>query len=443
MNARFAPLTAASLVLRVLNGRQAGAEYRLRPGISISIGHSFNHDVVLRNRDSKDLSLQLVVGDSLAEVKVLAGAITLLGRPIVAGQSAKLPSFVPVDAAGLHFAIGDPESDRWNEALQLSESPALDPDILPGDEDGPQEAAPGDVAAPPRQALNQRISDALPVKPIGNAVEHFSARYRVLHDKWDVDHRWPMIALVAAAVLLVIVIAGPAYQAVDRQTNGPTAIAADLNAEGFRGIKVTRVEGGTIRLTGLLRTDADLNKLREYAEKNLNRPDIAVHTMESMAASATALLTAQGVDADARPGRGNALIVESEYLPGDRLAELKQMIKTDMPGVGNIGFRFASARGDSRLQYFFSPGGYGLATYVEGDPSFIRTADGTSWMQGAKLPTGHTLLFIGDGAIRFERGGLVEQLVVIEPGQSGGAETDMQAEEKASQASEGQKVAGT
>ena len=42
----------------------------------------------------------------------------------------------------------------------------------------------------------------------------------------------------------------------------------------------------------------------------------------------------------------------------------------------------------------------------------IVTADGQYWFAGALLPTGHRLVSVGKGEVRFERDGLVESLRV-------------------------------
>ncbi len=69
-------------------------------------------------------------------------------------------------------------------------------------------------------------------------------------------------------------------------------------------------------------------------------------------------------------------------------------------------------RGDRDLQYFFSGSEYGLATFVDGNPGYITTMDGTRWFAGAQVPTGHKIITIGNGRVSFERDGRVEELIL-------------------------------
>jgi hypothetical protein len=86
-------------------------------------------------------------------------------------------------------------------------------------------------------------------------------------------------------------------------------------------------------------------------------------------------------------------------------------------------FKINAERGEPMLQYFFSSEKYGLASYVEGDPSFISTANNEKWYKGATLPTGHVIIEIGNGRIRFEKNGLVEDLIISEEAAAEGAES--------------------
>ena len=84
------------------------------------------------------------------------------------------------------------------------------------------------------------------------------------------------------------------------------------------------------------------------------------------------------------------------------------------PGVRVSRVHFAAdpSRGDRDLQYFFSGSEYGLATFVDGNPGYITTADGTRWFAGAQVPTGHRIVTIGNGRASFERNGQIEELVL-------------------------------
>jgi type III secretion protein D len=123
MNAFSPDLIASQLILRVLDGRQAGAEYRLGAGMAISIGHAFGHDIVLRAASTRGISLQVEIDGAVPLLRVVQGEVAMLARPVAAGECAQLPLYVPVAMGDLNFALGDPESDRWQEASTLSDIP--------------------------------------------------------------------------------------------------------------------------------------------------------------------------------------------------------------------------------------------------------------------------------------------------------------------------------
>ncbi|UIJ46514.1 hypothetical protein LZK98_06075 [Sphingomonas cannabina] len=382
MNAPFAPLKLAAVVLRVLNGRLEGAEHRLHPGKFVRVGHGFDHDIVLRDPSTRGLSLELHLGDELATIRVIAGQVGLLGRPVAAGEETALPAYVPMTLGGFAVAIGDPASERWEETARLSTT------IAPA----------GEAAVPvesQRAALTERVA----------------TRFYPMRDALSIERRWPVYAVVAAALLLLVALAGPTVRWIGGQFHNPDADRAVLAASGFSALKVSDSPSGLI-ITGIVKDDAELARLRMVVAERIGAATIDVDSMQALAASATDLLRTQGIDGEARPMRGNSLLVTAEYLPGDRQTELAKLIQADVPGVTRVAFTTDNARGDRDLQYFFSGSEYGLATFVDGSPGYITTADGTRWFAGAQVPTGHKIIAIGNGRVSFERDGRVEELIL-------------------------------
>lgn len=381
MNAPFAPLMVGTMVLRVLSGRLSGAEHRLHAGKFVRVGHGFDHDIVLRDPATRGLSLELHLGDEVATVRVVAGQIGLLGRPVAAGEEMTLPPYVPMMIGGFAVAIGDPESERWQESARLCSSLA------------PVDAA-GDVARQ-QAALGERIATRL--YPMRGAL--------------SLERRWPAYAAVAAVLLLLLTLAAPAGQWVSRQINDTGSDRVVLAAAGFGDLTLTDGPNGPI-IRGIVKDDEALANLRMIVAQRIGAATLDVQTMEGLAAAATDLLRAQGVDGEAVPRRGHALLVNAEFLPADRQAELARLIQQDVPGVSRVHFAADPGRGDRDLQYFFSGSEYGLASFVDGDPGYLTTADGTRWFAGAQVPTGHRIVTIGNGRARFERDGRIEELVL-------------------------------
>ncbi len=386
MNAPFPPpLMLGAMVFRVLSGRLKGAEHRLPAGKFVRVGHAFDHDIVLRDPSTKGLSLELHMGADVATVRMVAGEAGLLGRPLTAGEDASLPAYVPLTLGAFTVAIGDPTSDRWAESERLSTmiAPATDASL-----------------ATPQAAVSERIATRL--YPFRDAIA--------------AERNWPLYGIIAAVVLLLAIAGAPATDWISGQVHSAQSDAAVLANAGFRDLTVTDGPGGQGPVIhGVVRDDAELARLRALVSARIGRASIDVDTMQAMAAAATDMLRAQGIDADARPMRGNSLLVTTEFLPVDRQDELAKLIRRDLPGVTRVAFTTSSARGDRDLQYFFSGTAYGLATFVDGSPGYIVTADGTHWFTGSQVPTGHKIIAIGNGRASFERDGRIEELILGSP----------------------------
>lgn len=381
MNAPFAPLMVGTMILRVLSGRLRGAEHRLHSGKFVRIGHSFDHDIVLRDASTRGLSLQLHMGSDVATIRVIAGEVGLLGRPLGPGEDASLPAFVPMTLGAFTIAIGEADSDRWDEATRLSMM------IAPAAE---TEAPDGEHAG---------------------LLQRFVTRLYPMREAVAVDRHWPLYGIGAALILLLALFAAPATHWVGTRFKNTASDQAVLRAAGFASLSVTDGAAGSM-IQGIVKDDAELARLRMVVAERIGQATIDVDTMQAMAASATDVLRAQGIDGEARPMRGNALLIAAEFLPADRQDELGKMIRRDLPGVTRVAFTTENARGDRDLQYFFSGTEYGLATFVDGNPGYIATADGTRWFAGAQVPTGHRIIAIGNGRASFERDGRIEELML-------------------------------
>jgi type III secretion protein D len=390
MNAPFSMIAEDRLILRVLNGRLAGAEHRLHAGKFIRIGHGFGHDVVLRGADTSGFSAELHLLDGIATIKVIAGELMLLGRPVATQEAAHLPFYVPASIGEFAIAIGEEGGDRWSEAEALFTSIGNVPMM---------------AAAEPTDGA---FAAAAP-----NALERFVTRMYPMRDWLDQKRDWPRYGIFAGLLLLAAAVAAPAYDWASSEFRGAEYAASKLSAAGFSGLKITRDPATNhLVVTGTLRTDKDLARLRSYTESSLPQAIVDVQTTEAHAAAATEILGAQGIEGVVKPVAVGTLLVTSEFLPQDRQAALAGLFRQDLPAVKKVRFAESTAMGDRDLQYFFSSGDFGLASFVDGDPSYIVTADGTRWFAGATVPTGHKIVSMGQGRISFERDGRVDELIL-------------------------------
>jgi type III secretion protein D len=402
MNAHSTPMLTDAIVLRVVEGRQVGVEYRLAQGISVTVGHGFQHDVVLRLPSAKDFSIQMDVKSAVVSLKMQGGSASLLGRPLVMGDMAQLPFYVPLVIGDTSFAIGNPDSDRWSEVSELGQSvvqtDALEASAISAVEEQAPASSEAIVSGMAQQAHGVLQVARQVLAPVNKTLK--------------VEQRWPIYAMIAATLLIAALLFNPISSWFNHQYNGVSATQEMLRDAGFKDVMVQQSADGNLLIKGLVRNDADLTRLRRLISEKQSRVTLDVTTLDGLASSVTDMLVAQGLDAEARAGRGKTLIVDSEYLPGDRQAELAAQIQKDMPALKQVVFQVNPKRGEPMLQYFFASKDYGIASFVDGDPAYISTANGDKWFKGATVPTGHVIIEIGNGRVRFEREGNVEELTI-------------------------------
>jgi type III secretion protein D len=374
----------ARLTLRVLTGRNAGAEHSLPPDRRVLIGHSYDNDIVLRNAQSRGFALQVTPHGKLAALEVVAGEIVVLGRTLVAGERVTLEPYVPVRMSGIVFAIGENDETRWAAASELA---AHDP---------------------------QAAITASDTAPRTNVSERIELRTQPIRNRYAAMLLAPKTLLLAAALLLTVAV-GTFVGTTLLAPPGPSPqeLKRELVEQGFGHLRVEQAESGDgLAIVGLVANDDQLLQLRGWTERT--HPDIAlgVATLTSAAEAADNLLAAHNVDASVRPSGLDGLLIETEFLPRDRQAELEALLRRDLPRVQFFTFTASPTLGQSDLAYFFNAPGYGAASFVAGDPGYIVTEDGTRWFAGANLPTGHTIVEITGNSVTVERDGLRDTLVI-------------------------------
>ena len=278
----FADTATSDILLRVLNGRLEGAEHRLFIGKHIRIGHGFDNDVVLRGPATKGVAMELHLGEDSALLHIVTGEITLLGRPVRAGEEAILPLYVPVRAGDFGFAIGHSgEDSRWAEAERiLASAPIVMPAQTIRDNLDPADAS-----------SMSTIDAADPHKPRAGWVERLGTRFYAPDAQAQWTRYWPALSIFAAVLLIFAIAAGPIVSWTNQQFKGPEATQANLASAGFKGLKVSKDRNsGRILIQGLLPDDKALGRLRQYAVAKLGNPIINVKTMDGLAAAATGIL---------------------------------------------------------------------------------------------------------------------------------------------------------
>ena len=374
----------ARLQLRVLSGRSKGASHNLPANRRIMIGHSFENDIVLRDAGSRGFSVFLTPHGKLASLEVVTGSFVVMGKTLVAGEEIMLEPYVPVRFSGFVFAVGGDNEDRWLEAQEIAASGAVS------------------------------LSTKAEAAPATNITERIELRTQPVLGRYGNLLSSPL-ALLCAAALLLVVAGGTFFGAnlLGKSGPSPSALQSELAALGYSRLGIERAQDGeSLSIVGLVPHEDDLLRLKAWSQTNYPDVTLGVATLQSAAEAADNLLAAQNVDADVRVAGVSELIIETEFLPRDRQAELEALLKRDLPRVQTFTFSASAARGESDLAYFFNAPGYGAASFVSGDPGYIVTEDGTRWFTGAKLPTGHTILEIKENSVTVEREGLRDTLIM-------------------------------
>lgn len=371
------PRTAAvsRRVLKILSGRLSGKAFPLDGRERLSIGHGLGNDVVLRGAGTRDCAVEMSLTPDAAQLRVLQGQVELLGRTLTAGEQAVLPAYLPIRIGEYLVAHGAPVSPRWADAGAIADMPVG--------------SAVGPLQAP-------RIVDRL----LDMGREHLGR----------IDRHSARLAMAAGCVcLLGLAAAQPLGTLVSGGKGDRTALQREVRQAGFPAVKVNSAPDGSLAVTGVVRDEDELGRLRALAVQSGEGVIVDAQTGPALADAATDLLQTKGVAARVTPAQPGALVVSAGYMPQDKQQELSAELKKDLPAVSAVGFKVDDSLDASPLQAFFTQSGAGLATIVT-DPPHILTADGSRWFPGSTLPTGHKLLAVAPEGVTFEKDGRVEQI---------------------------------
>ena len=358
------------LVVRVLTGTRAGAEAALPASGRATIGHEYWHDVVIREEATRDCALELALGDdSVARLTVLGGSAVLLGSTLQAGDTAVLPPFVPVTIGGIAVAYGSAIADRWDDATAIAVSSQ------------PAETTPTETVA----SLTDSWRDASRGR-LGRSLR-------------------PAAILGILAAIAVLLLAGPAIEAL--QIGGGPAGRTEraITAAGYGGVKVREAADGTLVLTGYVATDADRQRIRGLVEAKAIRATLSIETGEETARAVGDVARLNGVEARTRPLRAG--IVEMTTAPIDQptRTRIAGLIRRDAPSLRRLVFREdPSMAGESEVKTI-ADATKRVSSVVAGDPAYILTVDGARYFPGAIMPSGHRLVAIQEQTVVLERNG--------------------------------------
>lgn len=359
------------LELRVLDGEQQGARCRITPGEATILSGDWSDDIVLRGVDLASRRLEITTTDDGVRLQVHSGDARVGDRVLQAGESVELPWYTPVHLGGTVVALG--------EADGLWQGPSADESPLAESEEGAEARAPAGHAAGGRL------------------------------------HRWShrliagggAVAAVSAAMLAFAYTAAPTAPTpveVARQAE------ASLHAAGFPRLVAQVMPNGEIAVNGYLETNEQRTRVERLLEGQRIPARLSVWVNEQVAGSVIDVYRVNGVVAQAEVTGPGAVRVNTRETDVARLEQIKAIARRDVPGLSVIEVRNAPPPAVADNTPVVDDPGKRVASIVPGDPSYVVTADGTRYFEGALLPTGHRIASIADHEVMLEKAGATTPL---------------------------------
>ncbi len=378
----------AAQCLEIVAGPRAGARVQLESARALRIGHAFDDDVVIRHPSVRGVRARLSRDADGVRLQVEAGTVILLGVPVEAGGTARLPRWAPFAIGDAVLAVGPERGRGWDECRRLARRLVAD----------------RSDAARRRTAAGER--DAEPAAPDSGAAAPRS------RGRW---WRVPALLVVPGAVALVVLLATPAPPGVQPVADPRAAqpLRAVLLDEGLSHLRITTgPRGGTV-LQGMVDREADRVRLAE----RLSREGIAVRldlgTGEQLARQVGDVMRLNGIAAQVRHlGRG---VVEARFAdPGAPRRELiESAVRRDVPGLAGLVLETSPApEAAARAAPPPADAGKRVVNVVYGPRGYVVTADGSRYFEGAFLPSGHRITRISADEVQLERDGRTTRLAI-------------------------------
>lgn len=365
---------AEPAVLRVLSGRLAGTSHPLPPAGTLSVGHEYWQNVVIREPATKGIAVDLTTSDDTAQaqIAVLSGEAVLLGQTIGAGGTAILPAYVPFSIGGVSLAWGDPDSDRWGDAGSLVVAPAAGEPAVPDARD-----------------------------------EMLAAFERAREGASGLATRRNGLILFGAAMLLLAMFAAlPIVDALGLRPDPATRVQRAIDAAGLTGLKASNRPGeASVTINGVVAGERERNRAATALRDSGVAGTVDVQTSVELAQAVADVARGRGLQARARPIGRTGVELHTSALTNETRAQLLQTIKTDVRSAGQITLIDDLLAANEIPIKALSDLTRKVSNIVTGDPSFIQTVDGARYFSGALMPSGHRLLGIEGHTVYLEKSG--------------------------------------
>jgi type III secretion protein D len=360
--------------LEVVAGPRAGARIAVEDGRALSIGYAFDEDVVIRHPSANGVRAVLSRDDEGIRLRVESGTVQLLGVPVEAGRSARLPRWVPFAIGDAVLAVGPGRGEGWEACRRLARR-------LAAERDGIEVVGAADAPPAPRRRATARW--------------------------WRV----PALLAIPGAIGLAVLLAWPAPPGAERIADPHAArtLRAMLADEGLSHLKIEPAAQGGLLLQGLVDRETDRVRLADRLAQAGIPVRLDLGTGEQLARQVGDVLRLNGIAAQSRHlGRG---VVEARFVdPGAPRRELiESAVRRDVPGLAGLVIETSPAP-EAPARAAPADAGKRVVNVVYGPRGYVVTADGSRYFEGAFLPSGHRIVRIADDEVRIERNGSVTRL---------------------------------
>lgn len=365
------------LELRVLDGEQQGARCSISPDAPTVISGDWGGDVVLRGKDLAERRISVTPHGAGVRVSVLHGDAQLGERRLQAGDAVDVPLYVPLRLGDTAIALGHAGDEPWAALASGSDTPD-------------RGATPGTSTEPP-------------------AARHDAAPLLTLAQRWSrrLVAGGGAVAAVSAAMLAFAYTATPAEPSTAQLARRAEAV---LHAAGFPRLAVQAQPNGEIAVTGYLETNEQRTRIEQLLAAQSLPTRLSVWVNEQVASAVVDVYRVNGVTARAETTGPGAVRISTQENDMPRLEQIRAIARRDVPGLAVIEAHNAPPPAAPDQPPVVDDPGKRVASIVPGDPSYVVTADGTRYFEGALLPTGHRIAHIAQREVLLERAGTTTPL---------------------------------
>lgn len=354
-----APGTPAAGMLRIVSGLHAGAVRRIQERSMLLLGSGDDCDIVLSDRGVAPHHALVSFIDGAVTVRALDAPLRVQGRTLEPGDPMALHGVQRIALGEAVLALGAEADPVWSE-------------VLPGY--APAQAAP--------------------------------ARSRV--------RGLPVAAAAAAIALATMAIYVAANPKLEHKPDVPQQLKALASEYGIDDARVANDPDGVPVLSGTIDTAAQRGSL----QKRLSAAGIDAHlklrTGEDIAHDVGEVLRSQSVNARTRYlGNGDVEVAGHFTDMPALVSAVQSRAMTEVEGVRRVLPRNLSAVADttgvSTKQAAKAKPPVRLVAFVRGPQSYLLGSDGNRYVVGDALPSGGTLIALGERAYQL-RDGVLEQV---------------------------------